>query len=435
MAGRRKTRIPLAVFLNGRMVGHLRRQASGAIDFQYAPDWLSWQSAFPVSLSLPLREDRYIGDPVIAVFDNLLPDNDQIRKRLAARTDADGTDAFSLLATVGRDCVGALQFLPEGEAPADIGKVSGRPLSEPDISAILGDLTQAPLGVTAETEFRISLAGAQEKTALLRWKGRWHIPHGATPTTHILKPEIGRLQSGIGLSESVENEYFCLKLTQALGLPSADVEIARFGKQAVLVVERFDRRWTKDRRLIRLPQEDCCQAFSVAPTRKYEPEGGPGIRRILELLKASDEPETDRRLFLKAQVMFWLLGATDGHAKNFSIQLLPGGRFRLAPLYDVMSAQPYVDAGQIRTNQYKLAMAVGDNRHYQINRIHVRHFEQAAASAGMDRTIVAAIMTEFGAAMPEAIENVTGDLPKGFPRRMAEQIAKGIHERLRLNPV
>jgi serine/threonine-protein kinase HipA len=293
------------------------------------------------------------------------------------------------------------------------------------------ELLQGQLGVTAESEFRISLAGAQAKTALLRWKGRWHIPHGATPTTHIVKPEIGRLQSGLDLSDSVENEFFCLKLSKALGLPSADVEIHHIGKQAVLVVERFDRRRTNDRRLIRLLQEDCCQAVSVAPTRKYESEGGPGIRRILELLKASDEPEIDRRLFLKAQILLWLLGATDGHAKNFSIQLLPGGRFRLAPIYDVMSAQPYVDGGQIRTSQYKLAMGVGDNRHYPINQINVRHFEQAAASAGMDRTIVAAIMNQFKATVPGAIESATSNLPKGPPRRLAEQIAKGIRERLR----
>lgn len=432
MAGRRKTRIPLAVFLNGRLVGRLSRQASGAIDFQYAPEWLSWESAFPVSLSLPLREDRYIGGPVTAVFDNLLPDNDQIRRRLAARTDAGGTDAFSLLAAVGRDCVGALQFLPDGEAPADFGNVSGRPLSDVEIAAILGDLAQAPLGVTTESEFRISLAGAQEKTALLRWKGCWHIPHGATPTTHILKPEIGRLQSGLDLSDSVENEFFCLKLTQALGLPSADVEIQRFRKRPVLVVERFDRRWTKDRRLIRLPQEDCCQALSVAPTRKYETEGGPGIRQILELLKASDEPEIDRRLFLKAQILFWLLGAIDGHAKNFSIQLMPGGRFRLAPLYDIMSAQPYVDAGQIRISQYKLAMAVGDNRHYRIDQINTHHFEQAAAASGMDRTIVTAILHEFATTMPAALDSATAALPKGVSLRMAEQIAKGVRDRLRI---
>jgi serine/threonine-protein kinase HipA len=137
-------------------------------------------------------------------------------------------------------------------------------------------------------------------------------------------------------------------------------------------------------------------------------------------------------MFLKAQILFWLLGATDGHAKNFSIQLLPGGRFRMAPLYDIMSAQPYVDASQIRTSKYKLAMAVGDNRHYPIKQIIARHSEQAAASAGMDQTVVAAITTEFKAAMPGAIESDTADLPKGFPRRLPEQITKGIRERLRL---
>jgi serine/threonine-protein kinase HipA len=127
------------------------------------------------------------------------------------------------------------------------------------------------------------------------------------------------------------------------GLPTARTEIREFSGRRALVVERFDRLHTRDGRLLRLPQEDCCQALSVPPPRKYEPDGGPGMR-ILDLLKASDEPEADQTLFLKAQIVFWLLGATDGHAKNFSIFLLPGGRFRLTPLYDVMSAQPNVDA-------------------------------------------------------------------------------------------
>jgi HipA-like protein len=109
---RPRTRIPLNIFLNGRVVGSLRRQASGAIDFEYDSAWLAWEHALPVSLSLPLREDRYVGDPVIAVLDNLLPDNEQIRRRLAERVRAEGYDAYSLLAAVGRDCVGALQFLP-----------------------------------------------------------------------------------------------------------------------------------------------------------------------------------------------------------------------------------------------------------------------------------------------------------------------------------
>src|SRR5258706_3033642 len=217
---RRRTRIPLNVFLNGRLVGRLNRQASGAIVFQYDDDWLAWEEAFPVSLSLPLREDRFTGDPVIAVFDNLLPDNDQIRRRLAERVKAGGYDAYSLLAAIGRDCVGALQFLPDGSDPGAAGSLEGRPLRDTEIGDLLGDLKRTPLGLDESGEFRISLAGAQEKTALLHWQGQWQFPHGATATTHILKPEIGKLPNGIDLSQSIENEYLCMRLTAAFGLPT-----------------------------------------------------------------------------------------------------------------------------------------------------------------------------------------------------------------------
>lgn len=422
---------PLAVFLNGRLVGHLGREASGAIDFRYNPDWLNWGSAFPVSLSLPLREDRYLGASVIAVFDNLLPDNDALRRRMAERVGADGTDAYSLLAAIGRDCVGALQFLPEGEEPGAAGMVEGKPIGDEEIARILGDLSAAPLGLGEDADFRISIAGAQEKTAFLSWKDRWHKPLGTTATTHILKPEIGRLPNGLDLTASVENEFLCLRLTAALGIPSARVEMARFGHRRTLVVERFDRRWTRDGRLLRLPQEDCCQALSVPPTRKYQSEGGPGIAGILDLLKGSDEPEQDQTQFLKAVIAFWLLGATDGHAKNFSLFLSPGGRFRLTPLYDVISAQPSADAGQIPRNRMKLAMSVGDKRHYVVDTVMPRHFIQTAARAGVGASIVERAFTEIRAAAPGAVEQVRNELPKGYPIPMADSIIGGFENRLR----
>ena len=428
---RRRTRIPLNVYLNARLVGRLRRQASGAIDFQYDPAWLSWEHALPVSLSLPLREDRYTGDPVIAVFDNLLPDSDVIRRRLAERVRADGSDACSLLARVGRDCVGALQFLPDGVEPGPAGTVEGRPVGEDYIARKIGDLTATPLGVDEDEEFRISLAGAQEKTAFLFWKETWHVPHGTTATTHIMKPQIGILPSGIDLTRSVENEYLCLKLTEAFGLPSARIAIADFKGNRVLVVERFDRLWTRDNRLLRLPQEDCCQALSVPPTRKYESDGGPGMAAVLDLLKGSDDPEADRRFFLKAQIIFWLLGATDGHAKNFSIFLQPGGRFRLTPLYDVMSVQPAFDAGQLRRNNMKLALAVGDNRHYVVYEIMPRHFVQTAAKSGIPASLVQTIFDELLEAEQAAITKVMNDLPAGFPQELAESIVGGMRARLR----
>lgn len=425
---RRRTHAPLDIFLNGRLVGRITKQPGGAIEFSYHDSWLTWENALPVSLSLPLREDRYTGGAVTAVFDNLLPDNEDTRRRLAARVKAEGGDAYSLLTAIGRDCVGALQFMPEGTKPGPVGQVEGRPLSNEDIAAILGDLNRTPLGVNDEGEFRISIAGAQEKTALLFWQNKWNIPHGTTATTHILKPQIG-MRGNIDLSQSVENEHLCMKLTGALGLPTARTEIHDFRDRRALVVERFDRRWTGDQRLLRLPQEDCCQALSVPPSAKYQADGGPGIVNILELLKGSDDPATDRRNFIKTQMVFWLLGAIDGHAKNFSIFLGPGERFRMTPLYDVMSAQPAVDAGQIRHNRMKLALAVGANNHYAVNTIMPRHFIQTGEAAGMPGAVIQEIMAELLAQAPAALEQVRQELPDGFPERVLTSIGNGFLHR------
>lgn len=430
---RPRTRIPLNVFLNSRLVGRLRRETSGAIEFRYDPTWLEWEHALPVSLSLPLREDRFIGAKVIAVFDNLLPDGEPIRRQLAERVSAAGSDAFSLLSAIGRDCVGALQFLPDGLEPTPAGKIDGRSISETEVAKILRNLARSPLGIGDDEEFRISIAGAQEKTALLRWKGRWYVPHGTTATTHILKPTIGKLPSGLDLSFSVENEHLCMRLVDAFGLQAAQTEIAEFDGQRVLLVERFDRRWTdKGKRLIRLPQEDCCQALSVPPTRKYEADGGPGVRDLVTLLKGSDDLIADRKTLLKAQAVFWLLGATDGHAKNFSIYLYPGGRFRLTPLYDIMSAQPNVDAGQIRHGKMKLAMAVGQRRHYVVNSIAPRHFQQTAVDCGIPSTAVDEIFTELHDTAPVALDRTLEQLPADFPQQIAVSIANGVRARLKM---
>jgi serine/threonine-protein kinase HipA len=419
----------LNVFLNSRHVGQLSREASSAIDFRYDPDWLTWEHTMPVSLSLPLREDRYIGAPVSAVFDNLLPDNAGIRKKVAERVGAEGIDAFSLLAALGRDCVGALQFLPEDADPGPAGIIKGRAIDDGEIADMIDNLARNPLGLGRDEDFRISIAGAQEKTALLYYKGRWRKPAGTTPTTHILKPQIGELPNGIDLSNSVENEFLCLTLTKAFGLPTANVEMVTFGKKRVLVVERFDRLFTSDKRLLRVPQEDCCQALSVPWTRKYENEGGPGVEQILRLLAGSDDAAIDRRNFLKSIIVFWLLGATDGHGKNFSVFLSPGG-YRLTPLYDIISAQPSLEAKQIRRNKMKMAMAVGDNRHYTVGSIIGRHFVQSAVKSGLGRAIALEVIDDILETVPKALARVLDRLPKMFPEAVAEPIAKGIGGRI-----
>jgi serine/threonine-protein kinase HipA len=429
---RRTSHDRLRVFLNRRLVGLLRRETSGAISFQYDRSWLEWESALPASLSLPLREQAYLGAPVLAVFENLLPDNDTLRRQIAARTHAQGIDAYSLLSAIGHDCVGALQFLPPDSEPTPAGVIDAVPVSEREIAAILRNLATAPLGITEDESFRISIAGAQEKTALLRWNGRWCKPRGTTATTHIFKPSIGKLPNGVDLTSSVENEYLCLKILDALGLPAAKSEIATFGDRRVLIVERFDRLWTRDRRLLRLPQEDSCQALSVPPTLKYESDGGPGITDILKMLRGSDEPLSDQRSFLKANIAFWLMGATDGHAKNFSIFLSPGGRFRMTPLYDVISAQPSVDSKQILWKQLRLAMAFGTKPHYQIRQIAPRHFFQTADQAGVGREAVESVVQELLDGGTAAVDSVVSKLPNHFPDRIASSIEAGIKGRLRL---
>ena len=276
---RRRERRELDVFLNARLVGRLTRRTDGAIEFRYDDQWLVEARAIPVSLSLPLREDPFSGDIVVSFLDNLLPDSPVTRRQIAVRFQTAGVDAFSLLAAIGHDCVGALQFLPAGTAPRQTGRIECTPVSDDGIAGIIDELPSRPLGLDIGREFRISLAGTQEKTALLQYQGQWCIPSGTTATTHILKPQVGRLANGIDLSRSVENEYLTLKLTAALGSECAKAAIVDFAGRRVLVVERFDRAWTDDGRLLRVPQEDLCQALGASPTRKYEADGGPGSRR------------------------------------------------------------------------------------------------------------------------------------------------------------
>ena len=291
------------------------------------------------------------------------------------------------------------------------------------------DLQNTPLGIDPESDFRISIAGAQDKTALLRINDEWFLPQRSTPTTHILKTHIG--QTGdFDMSSSVENEHLCMSILAELGLPVAKTQIADFDGTRALVVERFDRQWTGDGRLLRVPQEDCCQALSVLPTRKYQSDGGPGVNDVLGFLKASDDPAADQQLFIKAQIAFWVLGAIDGHAKNFSVFLYPGGGFRLTPLYDVMSVQHLLEGGTIRRNQAKLAMSVGDNNHYRIHDVQPRHYLQTLADAGLSQDLALNAFQELTDRMPDAIDNTCVDLGPCVPKVLSGAIRAGALRRL-----
>lgn len=435
MASKRRTQ-RLSILQNGEPTGVLERAPTGAVSFTYAQAWLEAPERYPLSMSLPLQEGTYRGAEVSSFFDNLLPDNVDIRNRVAQQVQAESTRTFDLLRAVGHDCVGSLQFLEEG-SPRPKDGIKAKSLSAKKIETILRDLQFFPLGMqTDEPDFRISLAGVQEKTALLWWKDAWHLPVGSTPTTHVLKPPMGIIHHGIDLTTSVENEWICLKLCELFGLRVAKSEIARFGEQRCLVVERFDREWHGTKRLLRLPQEDICQAFGLPHTKKYESDGGPGIPAIMDLLNASDHRDRDREHFIRSQLAFYLLGATDGHGKNFSIRPTQNG-FELTPLYDVMSVFPALGKKQVPWQKAKLAMAVGKSRHYRLKDIGRRHFEETAKKSGFSAKALDKLIEELcDVALSDLVENIR--LPSKFPEAIAATIVKGIRsqaERLAANKV
>lgn len=439
MARRLKARC-LNLWANGIRVGQWHVAGHGLDTLQYDADWVASPQGRPLSLSLPFTPNNapIVGELVHSYFDNLLPDSDAIRRRLQTRFRTKGTGAFDLLAAIGRDCVGSLQLLPEGSAPEDVFSIKAQPLNESEVAQLLRATVSAPATLgqpdTLDDDFRISIAGAQEKTALLWHQGRWCRPLGATPTTHIFKLPLGLVGNRqADMRSSVENEWLCAQILKAFGLPVAACEIAQFEDQKVLVVERFDRRLSDRGYWLRLPQEDFCQVTGTPPSAKYEADGGPGVVDIASVLQQSEARELDLATLLKAQLLFWVMAATDGHAKNFSVFLLPGGRYQMTPLYDVLSAWPVTGRGprQLDANRLKLAMAVrGKNTHYRIKDIQRRHFNHMArlCAWGADmETLIESVIDP----LPGVLKAVQAKLPDDFPDDVFSAVAAGMADAVR----
>ena len=430
---KRSRRAALDVFINESKVGTLVRESDGALKFAYDRDAIDSGAVSVVSYSLPLREEAFSGDVVLNVFENLLPDSTEIRERIAARKKAKGKDAFSILSEIGRDCVGALQFLPEGSRPNPRTEAKGTVVDDARIENILANLAEAPLGMDEDDEdFRISIAGAQEKTALLRQGGQWLLPHGTTPTTHIFKKPMPLRSDGVDLRLSCENEHFCLTFLRELGLRACKSELITFGEQKAIVIERFDRFSDRNGVLRRRHQEDMCQALSVPSNRKYQKDGGPGFPELFRLLRGSDEVQADQRQLLTCMVVFWLLAASDGHAKNYSIFLAPDGRFKLTPIYDVMSIEPIFAADQIPEHKVRVAMSIGAKKHYIIRNIVLRHFEETAVECGISNASLKEVFDFLIERSAAALDKTVAAMPAGFPPQIAEPIVEGYRHRLML---
>ncbi|MGQ0505910.1 MAG: type II toxin-antitoxin system HipA family toxin [Myxococcaceae bacterium] len=433
--GRRSKVRALDVWMNGEHVGRWTVNR-GEHSFAYEESWLASAHRRPLSLSLPLRPpaEPYRTAVVEPYFDNLLPDSNDIRRRMMGRFGTESTSAFDLLEQAGRDCVGAVQLLPADAIPADVRRIRGRPVKDAEIASILARVRSPMMGMNDEDDFRISLAGAQEKTAFLWNKDGWWVPEGTTPTTHLFKlPILSADASAVDVSASLENEWLCSQLLPLCGIACAKSELQTFKGQSVLVVERFDRQRASETWILRRPQEDFCQATGTFSGRKYESQGGPGLREIMQLLHGSTQALKDREDFFRTHFLFWLLCAIDGHAKNFSVFIEREGRFALTPRYDVLSAYPYLGRkqNQLSPHKVKMAMAVlGKTRHYRWKEIRVDHWLETGRQCGLPQS-GRQLMEEVAHQAEAAARDLSSRLPRGFPVAVSEPILHGLESAAR----
>ncbi len=365
----------LIALINGREIGRVRRKPQARLSFTYAKDWQDDPDAYPLSLSMPLSAADHDHTPIVNFLWGLLPDNERVLGKWASKFHVSPGNPYALIANVGEDCAGAVQFVTPERVEVVLNAAASKTawLTNAEIAQRLKALKADHSAWRAPRDTgQFSLAGAQPKTALLKDGRRWGVPSGRTPTTHILKPPTGEFDG------HAENEHFCLRLARTVGLPTATSEIVRFEDELAIVVERYDRVVTKEE-ILRAHQEDICQALALHPAKKYENEGGPGAKAIATLLRDySSARGEDVATFLDAFIFNWLIAGSDAHAKNYSLLIGAGGRVRLAPLYDLASALPY-DA--LNTKKLKLAMKVG--KKYRLADIGPRDWSALAAEVGV----------------------------------------------------
>ncbi|TYL92638.1 type II toxin-antitoxin system HipA family toxin [Bradyrhizobium rifense] len=388
----------LVALLDGREIGRVRNDARGRLTFVYDNDWRQAEGAYPLSLSMPLAAEEHGPSAVQAFLWGLLPDNERVLERWARRFQVSARNVFALISHVGEDCAGAVQFVTPDRLEALRSGAEDKVewLDETAIAKRLQTLREdhAAWRLPRDTG-QFSLAGAQPKTALLLQKGKWGIPSGRIPTTHILKPPTGHFDG------HAENEHICLILARNLGLPVADTQVMRFGKEIAIVIERYDRQFSGNE-IVRVHQEDICQALGILPTRKYQNDGGPSPADVIELLRTySTDRVVDVDTFVDALGFNWLIAGTDAHAKNYSLLLAGGPHVRLAPLYDIASILPYDD---IDLQKIKLAMKIGGD--YKLSQIGLRDWQKFARETRLDPDKVIAGLISMAEQLPDIVAAV-----------------------------
>ncbi len=406
----------LDVWIAGERVGALSQDDAGALSFQYLRDY----RGVPLSSSMPLSTRVYRDKSVLPYLWGLLPEDPAVRRHVASETGASPNNPFSLLGIIGLDCPGAVQFCPSGcEIEREEHLV---PMDEADIARRLSAGRVGGSSWIAPNE-HWSLGGQQNKFALRRINGEWFSCHGSAATTHILK-------SGVrDLALQALNEYVCMRLATACDIDTAHVEYCEFkaegGAEPAIVIERYDR-MVDGGHVIRLHQEDFCQAFGCLPDNKYTMYGGPSVSDVVGVLMSTGvEAQANVARFLQMLFYNYLIAATDAHAKNYSLMLNADGSHRLAPMYDVASMAPYVESTQWGVNPPKLAMSIGgENR---AGRVSLSHLGKMADQCHLDNVGITAegcanLISHYAEIIPERLAEVFDDLVGTQSASAAEEL-------------
>jgi len=342
----------LHVILEDVLAGTIHKLPGGRLRFAYDETYRARDGATPLSLSMPIQVQVHSDNVITPWLWGLLPDNELVLARWTRRFHV-SRSPFALLSTqIGEDCAGAVRFAQ----PDRLDRVLRRSgsidwLTDDEVALRLRELREDSTNwLGREFTGQFSLAGAQAKTALLYMEGRWGEPSGSTPTTHILKPAVA------GFDDHDLNEHLCLHAARRVGLVAVRTAVSRFGDESAVVVDRYDRS-VQGEEIIRVHQEDLCQALGIPPTEKYQNDGGPSPATIVSLMRRAMAPRVaDEAVwrFADALIWNWLIAGTDGHAKNYSL-LLSGDQVRFAPLYDIASALPY----GVHEKKLRLAMKIG----------------------------------------------------------------------------
>ena len=327
----------LSVRLNGVEIGTLFL-INGKMEFKYNP-----KAKFPISLSLPLQKETFKEKACRAYFGGLLPENPNMRDLLSKKYKISINNDFKLLEAIGHDCAGAISFhqKDEPEIFQDFIKIKGKILSDAELKKYIKELPYKPYMGN-----RISLAGAQEKTAVCVIKGKIAIPDDNIPTTHIIKTALPKY------IQSIQNEYICMELAKKIGIETPKVEIKKTDDTEFLIIERFDRKF-KNNYIKRILQEDFAQSLSVQSRDKYKVT----FRDCLCVLNQTKRPAISKKEFLKRVIFNYLIGNTDAHAKNFSILFDENNIINLTPAYDLLCSSVY-DCDQ------RIAMKIGKAKYY-----------------------------------------------------------------------